>query len=55
MKISDLIKELQYHLEEFGDLTVYIENCEPVQNVFYAAIEEDIWGNPLQVGLVIES
>lgn len=59
MKISDLIQELQEHLEEFGDLGVYIpigdQKYKPAIYVFYTVIKEDEYGNPLQVGTVIES
>ncbi len=59
MKISELIKELQSHQDEFGDLDVYCTNeyglISLIQSAYYSHILADKQGNPLHVGIVVDS
>jgi len=58
MKISELIKELQDQLDEFGDSDTYCTDTygfiSPITLVYYSVIREDEQGNPLQLGVVVE-
>lgn len=58
MKISELIKKLQSHKDEFGDLDVYVptdwEGYQPMDSVCYCVVNTDNKGNPLQVGIVVD-
>lgn len=58
MKISELIKELQSHQDEFGDLDMYFENeytcaSEEIESTYYDVIRKDKEGNPLEVGITV--
>lgn len=59
MKISELIKELQVHLKEFGDLDVLapsgFRTYECIDYIHYDVIKQDEHGNPLRVAILIES
>lgn len=59
MKISELIKELQSHQDEFGDLDVYRTNdygfISLIRSVYYNNIPTNKQGNPFRVVIVVES
>lgn len=58
MTISELIKELQSNLDEFGDVDVYVptefRGNRPASVLYYDVIEYDLYRNPVKVAIVIE-
>ena len=58
MKISELIKELQEHLEISGDLDVFVptewKGYRHMDSVYYCAVSKDKQGKPLEAGIVVE-